>query len=112
VLKIDKSFIDHITASAKQTALVQAIIRLAGALDLQVIAEGIEEVAQRDLLDHMGCQFGQGYTFARPLTASAARRLLHGPHPAASQPASGLPHVFHGGPHPALAETSGKEAHG
>jgi diguanylate cyclase (GGDEF)-like protein/PAS domain S-box-containing protein len=84
VLKIDKSFIDHTTASAKQTALVEAIIRLAGALDLQVIAEGIEEAAQRDVLTEMGCSFGQGYLFARPLTASAARQLLHGPHHAAA----------------------------
>ena len=49
-----------------------------------MIAEGIEEVAQRDVLTQMGCPFGQGYLFARPLTASAARQLLHGPHHAAA----------------------------
>jgi len=80
VLKIDKSFIDNAAASPKQTALVEAIIRLAATLDLQVIAEGIEDAAQRDVLARMGCPLGQGFLFARPLTgAEAASRLLLGP---------------------------------
>ncbi len=112
VLKIDKSFIDSTTASAKQTALVEAIIRLAGTLDLQVIAEGIEDVAQRDVLTRMGCPLGQGYLFARPLTATeAARRLQREAHHAASSsPSTGLPHHLNGGPHPAYAEASREDA--
>ncbi len=112
VLKIDKSFIDSTTASAKQTALVEAIIRLAGTLDLQVIAEGIEDIAQRDVLTRMGCPLGQGYLFARPLTATeAARRLQREAHHAASSsPSTGLPHHLNGGPHPAYAEASREDA--
>jgi EAL domain-containing protein (putative c-di-GMP-specific phosphodiesterase class I) len=114
VLKIDKSFIDHTTASAKQRALVEAIIRLAGTLDLQVIAEGIEDPAQRDALAEMGCPLGQGYLFARPLTrAEATRRLLHGPHPPiVSSPLAEIPPRFSGGPDPEYADVVGKEAHG
>ncbi|GAA3342080.1 hypothetical protein GCM10020358_35780 [Amorphoplanes nipponensis] len=67
VLKIDKSFIDDITASRQQRALVDAIVTLARNLDLTVVAEGIEDDDQRDLLERMGCPYGQGYLFARPL---------------------------------------------
>ncbi|WP_031114051.1 EAL domain-containing protein, partial [Streptomyces sp. NRRL S-146] len=68
VLKIDKSFIDNIARDAQQVALVEGIVRIADTLGLQVIAEGIEDTAQRDLLVGMGCRFGQGYLFARPMT--------------------------------------------
>ncbi|MGW7070502.1 aminotransferase class I/II-fold pyridoxal phosphate-dependent enzyme [Streptomyces sp. NPDC054855] len=76
VLKIDKSFIDDIAADARQLALVEGIVHLADTMGLQVIAEGIEQPAQRDLLTGMGCGFGQGYLFARPLTAEQGERLL------------------------------------
>ncbi len=106
--------LDHTTASAKQTAVVEAIIRLAGTLDLQVIAEGIQDAAQRDVLTRMGCPFGQGYLFARPLTGpDAARRLLRRPpSPAAPSPLAALPSLFSAGPDPAYADVIGKEAHG
>jgi EAL domain-containing protein (putative c-di-GMP-specific phosphodiesterase class I) len=67
VLKIDKSFIDDILGSSQQRALVNAIVTLARNLDLAVVAEGIEEVAQRALLARMGCPYGQGYLFAKPV---------------------------------------------
>ncbi|MGW6026710.1 aminotransferase class I/II-fold pyridoxal phosphate-dependent enzyme [Streptomyces sp. NPDC055099] len=76
VLKIDKSFIDDIADDARQLALVEGIVHLADTMGLQVIAEGIEQSAQRDLLAGMGCGFGQGYLFARPLTAEQGERLL------------------------------------
>ncbi|MGW7088428.1 aminotransferase class I/II-fold pyridoxal phosphate-dependent enzyme [Streptomyces sp. NPDC054871] len=78
VLKIDKTFIDDIADDARQLALVEGIVHLADTMGLQVIAEGIEESAQRDLLAGMGCGFGQGYLFARPLTAEQGQRLLRG----------------------------------
>jgi diguanylate cyclase (GGDEF)-like protein/PAS domain S-box-containing protein len=68
VLKIDKSFVETIGSSPQQWALVDGIIRLAHTLGLEVVAEGIETVGQRDLLLDMGCRLGQGYLFARPLT--------------------------------------------
>ncbi len=79
VLKIDKSFIDDITTDSQQVALVEGIVHIADTLGLQVIAEGIEEAAQRDLLARMGCRFGQGYLFARPMTLEQGAFLLRRP---------------------------------
>nr|BFE71479.1 hypothetical protein GCM10020092_047800 [Actinoplanes digitatis] len=76
VLKIDKSFIDDILASRQQRALVDAIVTLAHNLDLTVVAEGIEDGAQRELLDLMGCPYGQGYLFSAPLWPSEIPTLL------------------------------------
>lgn len=76
VLKIDKSFIDDITRDARQVALVEGIVRIADTLGLQVIAEGIEDPAQRDMLAAMGCRFGQGFLFARPMTVEQSERVL------------------------------------
>ncbi|QUW88855.1 putative signaling protein [Streptomyces sp. V17-9] len=76
VLKIDKSFIDDIPQDSRQVALVEGIVRIADTLDLEVIAEGIEHPAQRNRLARMGCRFGQGYLFARPLTAHHGARVL------------------------------------
>ncbi|MEU4420443.1 EAL domain-containing protein [Actinoplanes sp. NPDC024001] len=67
VLKLDKSFIDDILHSRQQHALVDAIVTLAHNLDLAVVAEGIEETGQHTALDTMGCRYGQGYLFAKPL---------------------------------------------
>jgi diguanylate cyclase (GGDEF)-like protein len=69
VLKIDKSFIDDILHSDEQLALVGAIVNLAGTLKLAVVAEGIEHQEHRASLLAMGCPYGQGYLFARPLPA-------------------------------------------
>jgi EAL domain-containing protein (putative c-di-GMP-specific phosphodiesterase class I) len=68
VLKIDKSFVDTASSSPRQQALVEGIVRLADTLGLLVVAEGIEAVAERDLLVRAGCPYGQGYLFARPMS--------------------------------------------
>ena len=75
-IKIDKSFISKITDDCTQRAIVKAILDLAEALDMQVIAEGIENEQQRDLLLSMGCQYGQGYWFGKPMTADKATKML------------------------------------
>ncbi|OJF12613.1 putative bifunctional diguanylate cyclase/phosphodiesterase [Couchioplanes caeruleus] len=69
VLKIDKSFIDDIIGSEQQRALVDAIVTLARNLHLAVVAEGIEDAEQRAVLADMGCPYGQGYLFSRPVWA-------------------------------------------
>ncbi|MFH9011954.1 aminotransferase class I/II-fold pyridoxal phosphate-dependent enzyme [Streptomyces sp. NPDC017943] len=79
VLKIDKSFIDDIARDAQQVALVEGIVRIADTLGLQVIAEGIEDTSQRDLLASMGCRFGQGFLFARPMTVQQSAHVLREP---------------------------------
>lgn len=75
-IKIDKNFISKITADKTQRAIVQAILTLAKALDMQVIAEGIENEQQRDFLLAMGCQYGQGYWFGKPMSAEVATNML------------------------------------
>jgi diguanylate cyclase (GGDEF)-like protein/PAS domain S-box-containing protein len=68
VLKIDKSFIDDILRSDRQFALVATIVSLARTLKLTVIAEGIEDPAHQRKLAEMGCPYGQGYLFSKPVS--------------------------------------------
>ena len=75
-LKIDKSFVDVIHDSADRPVFLQAIVRLAEALDLEMVGEGIEEQHQADALRAMGCSRGQGYLFARPLPADEMTAYL------------------------------------
>ncbi|GID32513.1 putative bifunctional diguanylate cyclase/phosphodiesterase [Paractinoplanes brasiliensis] len=67
VLKIDKSFIDDVLHSEKQRVLVETIVALAHNFELRVVAEGIEDHGQRAVLTAMGCDYGQGYLFAKPV---------------------------------------------
>ncbi|WP_306801468.1 bifunctional diguanylate cyclase/phosphodiesterase [Streptomyces sp. T12] len=76
VLKIDKTFIDDVPQDPRQVALVEGIIRLADTLGLQVIAEGIEKQQQWELLADIGCRYGQGYLFARPMTVEQSEAVL------------------------------------
>jgi diguanylate cyclase (GGDEF)-like protein len=70
-LKIDRSFVMDIETGADARAVVDAVIRLAHALGLKVVAEGVETESQRDLLIKMGCDELQGYLFAKPMSARA-----------------------------------------
>jgi diguanylate cyclase (GGDEF)-like protein/PAS domain S-box-containing protein len=68
-LKIDKSFVDDLPGRSDDTyAFVRAIVQLGHTLRLETVAEGIERVEQWDALREIGCDFGQGYLFAPPLT--------------------------------------------
>ena len=75
-IKIDKSFVDHIHTTGRGDELVRMVIALGDALGLDVVAEGIETDSQATRLREIGCRFGQGYLFARPLPAAQARELL------------------------------------
>jgi diguanylate cyclase (GGDEF)-like protein/PAS domain S-box-containing protein len=68
-LKVDRSFIADLSADSSDLEIVAGIIQLAGALKIEVIAEGIELVAQRRLLAELGCNFGQGFLFCKPMPA-------------------------------------------
>ncbi|NRF69630.1 bifunctional diguanylate cyclase/phosphodiesterase [Aquincola sp. S2] len=70
-LKIDGSFVRDLATSADARSIVDAVVKLAHALQLRVVAEGVETEAQRDLLVTMGCDELQGFLFARPMTARA-----------------------------------------
>ena len=67
LLKIDKSFVDGVASNAHDTAIVEAIIALGHALDLRVIAEGVERVEQLQRLRSLGSELGQGFFFGEPL---------------------------------------------
>ena len=75
-LKIDKSFVDGICLDKESTAIVQAILSLAKALDISVTAEGIENADQLGLLRELGCHIGQGYYFSIPLPPPEAEKML------------------------------------
>jgi EAL domain-containing protein (putative c-di-GMP-specific phosphodiesterase class I) len=70
VIKVDRSFVRRLEESAEATAIVQAILELAHALNLQTTAEGVETQAQWESLLKLGCTNGQGYYFCHPLTAA------------------------------------------
>lgn len=76
VIKIDRAFIRNLQIDAQDGAIVHALIGLAEALDLEVVAEGIETSAQRDFLAALGCRTGQGYLFSRAIPAADIPQLL------------------------------------
>ncbi|WP_295996255.1 EAL domain-containing protein [Rugamonas sp.] len=75
-LKIDRSFTRNLAPDSADMALSEAIIVMAHKLGLSVIAEGVETPEQRQLLADAGCDYGQGYLFARPLPAAQFDALL------------------------------------
>jgi EAL domain-containing protein (putative c-di-GMP-specific phosphodiesterase class I) len=79
VLKIDRSFVGRMTNGDQPLQIVRTIIELARVLGMDVVAEGIETVEQFILLREMGCRYGQGYLFSRPLPAEAMSQLLRMP---------------------------------
>ena len=70
-LKIDRSFVMDVEFSADARAVVNAVVRLAHALSLKVVAEGVENPRQQEILVKMGCDELQGYLFAKPMSARA-----------------------------------------
>lgn len=78
-VKIDRSFVTDIATKAYDEAIVSAVILLAKMLGLRVIAEGVEERAQRDALRRLGCEQMQGYHFAPPVPAEQCSEILRSP---------------------------------
>ncbi|HEU4911607.1 MAG TPA: EAL domain-containing protein [Actinomycetes bacterium] len=76
ILKIDQSFVQHLGTVGGQDELVRTIVRLGESLHLDTVAEGIETPEQRAALEAMGCTYGQGFLFARPLPAQELTELL------------------------------------
>jgi diguanylate cyclase (GGDEF)-like protein len=70
IVKIDKSFIDGLVTDSGDDKLVEAIVNLSQALSLETTAEGVETAAQHSRLLEMGCELGQGFHFARPMSSS------------------------------------------
>ncbi len=77
ILKLDKSFVDDVGNSSENGALAETIVMLGKNLNLQTIAEGIEQTGQVDALRAFGCQFGQGFYLAQPLTSKEVDTALY-----------------------------------
>ncbi len=75
-LKIDRSFVHDIPGDPDDSAITTAIAALARSLQLTIVAEGVETVAQRDFLRQLGCTIMQGHLFSRPLPPEEVSRLL------------------------------------
>ncbi|HZS59155.1 MAG TPA: EAL domain-containing protein [Gemmatimonadaceae bacterium] len=76
ILKIDKSFVTELATKDGQTALARTIVGLASTLNLNTVAEGVEHADQRVQLLALGCHYGQGFLFAKPIDADAISALL------------------------------------
>ena len=74
-LKIDQSFVRDMVSNDSDHAIVRAILAMSRALNLEVVAEGVETPAQRDVLQADGCQMYQGYFFGRPVSVDEWERL-------------------------------------
>ena len=83
-VKIDRSFIRDLETEEDARAVVQAVIGLAHALDLRVVAEGVETAGQRDILRAMRCDELQGYFYAKPMPADMLLAWARGDKPAGS----------------------------
>jgi diguanylate cyclase (GGDEF)-like protein len=89
-LKIDRSFISNLATSTDAAAIIHALVQLGKTLNIETLAEGIEDHDQLRELQREQCDQGQGFLFARPLDANAIEAFLaetrHSPSPAASHP--------------------------
>ncbi|HWW74476.1 MAG TPA: EAL domain-containing protein, partial [Pyrinomonadaceae bacterium] len=77
-LKIDRSFVTQMTNNNENAEIVRTIVTLARSLDMAVIAEGVETGEQLRQLGDLGCDYGQGYLFSRPVGGAQALELLAG----------------------------------
>ncbi len=78
ILKIDKAFTQGLADDLVQRALTDTVVRLAAALGVRTVAEGVETAEERAQLVALGCEYGQGYLYARPLAPDAVRAYLAG----------------------------------
>ena len=84
ILKVDKSFVDGVTEPGDRAVIVQFLSQVAHGLNLDTVAEGVEDAAQAQRLHELGYRKGQGYLFSRPLPAAELSGLLVAGAPAAA----------------------------
>jgi diguanylate cyclase (GGDEF)-like protein/PAS domain S-box-containing protein len=77
-LKIDRAFVDGLGTDPNDSAIVAAVVALAGALGLSVTAEGVETERQLKELRRLGCDYAQGYWFSKPISADDFERFIRG----------------------------------
>lgn len=76
-LKIDRSFVSDVNKQTENAQILQTIVSLAQNLNLRTVAEGIETVEQLKVLQHLGCDLGQGFLFSKPLPKDEIENLLY-----------------------------------
>jgi diguanylate cyclase (GGDEF)-like protein len=75
-IKIDRYFVARIDSNSECLEIVRTILSLSRSLNMDVVAEGVENVEQREVLQSLGCEFVQGYLFSKPVDAAEAERML------------------------------------
>jgi EAL domain-containing protein (putative c-di-GMP-specific phosphodiesterase class I) len=75
-LKIDRRFIAAMATSAEDRTIVEAIVKMAAGLRIDVVAEGVETIEQADSLTRLGCLLGQGFYYARPMPSDGVPAVL------------------------------------
>jgi diguanylate cyclase (GGDEF)-like protein/PAS domain S-box-containing protein len=86
VLKVDRTFTERLCEVDGSRSIVQAMISMAKALDMQVVAEGVELEEQMEALKEMGCDYLQGFLLSRPISPIAIPEVLNGRHPLLAHP--------------------------
>ncbi|PZO36749.1 MAG: diguanylate cyclase [Pseudanabaena frigida] len=76
ILKIDRAFVNQMGDGGENIEIVRTITVLAHTLNMSVVAEGVETHQQAEILKQLGCEFGQGYLFSRPLPSAAAEQTI------------------------------------
>jgi diguanylate cyclase (GGDEF)-like protein len=77
-LKIDRAFVTEITGSSRGSSIAEMVIQLGRNLGLSIVAEGVEDERQAQVLFHLGCPLAQGFLFARPMAAGDLEEWLRG----------------------------------
>ena len=81
IIKIDQSFVRDLEQDPEDAAIINAVINLGHNLGIRTVAEGVETVTQQEFLMALGCDYGQGFLYARPAPASDVPALLSLPRP-------------------------------
>jgi EAL domain-containing protein (putative c-di-GMP-specific phosphodiesterase class I) len=92
-IKIDHAFVRDLEHSAEDVVIVSAIVALGHALDMDIVAEGVETAAQRAYLERLGCDYLQGYLLGRPVDAARFMQLHDLPRPRVELAQSPPPHT-------------------
>ena len=80
-MKLDRSFVENVTDSPNDAAIVRAVSDMAETIGIGVVAEGVENEDQVRVARELGCGYAQGFHFSEPVPASYAERLLASPLP-------------------------------
>jgi EAL domain-containing protein (putative c-di-GMP-specific phosphodiesterase class I) len=83
MVKLDRTFVENVTDSAYDAAIVRAVSDMAETIGIGVVAEGVETEEQLRVARDLGCGYAQGFHFAEPVPASSVEHLLSGPIPIA-----------------------------